>query len=289
MKHQRIFFLLGMFLLAIAASGAKVIKDKTYIDRSFQGIKTVKVVQSVLTVNIVGNTSDKTAVKCHVDLLETDQADYTVEARVVGSTLEIYERTGSNRRGFSCRQAKGTIAISIPRGVRVVSVTNVSGDASVRGCHLDNLSIKTVSGDVRLLDTVSELAVVSCVSGDVKIGSSKGNKITVNTVSGDVIAKGEKSGVDFSLVSFSSTSGDIAAYLGSSVRQTVFKSVSGDIHLYFKGDLMRNAYSLTGLSSDIVISGHAKAERKLELQPENPLVDVRAAAVSGDIYVSNYR
>ena len=95
-------------------------------------------------------------------------------------------------------------------------------------------------------------------------------------------------GVDFSLVSIASTSGDLTVYMGPKVKQTVFKSVSGDIGLYLKGNLKNNNYSLGGVSSDISISGVAVARKSLELKFNKGGVDIKANAVSGDIYIKNY-
>lgn len=283
------FLLLSMILFGVAATGAQVIKNKTFVDQSYRNVKTVKVVQTALDVRIARGAGDNTAVKCHVNTMETSDPDYAVEARLVGSTLEIYERKSSQRWGSSFSRVDGYIAIAVPEHVQVISVSSVSGDVSLRDCEVENLSLKTVSGDVCLENIVSSLAVASTVSGDVSLRAARGNKITVNTVSGDILGKeGASPAVDFALVSLGSTSGDVYVQIGPSVKQTAFKSVSGDLRLCFKGDLMRNAYTLGAVSGDIVVSSYAKARRKLEIQPENPLVDVRANTVSGDIYVLNY-
>lgn len=286
---KKLFFLiLSMIAFGMAATGTQVIKNKTFIDKSYSGIKTVKVVQTALDVRVARSTGANVTVKCHVNTMETNETDYAVEARVVGSTLEIYERKSSLRWGSSFSRVDGYIAIAVPEHVQVISVSSVSGDVSVQDCAVENLSLKTVSGDVYLEKIAGELTVASTVSGDVVLRETRGNKITVNTVSGDILAKEGDFGVDFALVSLGSTSGDVSVQAGPSVKQTVFKSVSGDLRLCFKGDLMRNAYALGAVSGDIVVSNYAKARRKLEINPENPLVDVRANTVSGDIYVLNY-
>ena len=141
---------------------------------------------------------------------------------------------------------------------------------------------------MRLDGISSDLAVIRSTSGDISVGNSGGNKIDISTVSGDVYAKGSKYGVDFSLVGISSTSGDLLVYMGQGVKQTAFKSVSGDIGLYLKGNLKDNNYSFKGVSSDISISGVAVARRSLELNFNKGGVDIKANAVSGDIYVKNY-
>ena len=145
--------------------------------------------------------------------------------------------------------------------------------------------MSTVSGDMTLKGITSALAVVRTTSGDVSLVDCAGNKIDVTTIAGDVLAKGSKTGVDFSLVGVSSTSGNVCLYMGPKLRQTSIKSVAGDIRLYLKGDLKSHSYSLSGMSSEIEISGVARASRRLELNTSGDGVQVRANAVSGDIYV----
>ena len=156
---------------------------------------------------------------------------------------------------------------------------------SLVGVSADDLSVSTVSGDMTLKGITSNLAVVRTTSGNVSLADCTGNKIDVTTVSGDVLAKGSKTGVDFSLVGASSTSGNVCLFMGPKVRQTSIKSVSGDLRLYLKGDLKSHSYSLSGMSSEIEISGVARASRRLELNTSGNGVQVRANAVSGDIYV----
>lgn len=305
MKKSILFLLCAILMGFSAPAGAKVIKNTTFINESYTGIKTIKVVQTVLDVNITkAGSSDKTAVKCYVNQMEVSANDYQISARQVGSTLEIYQ---TPRSGLSFRRSDGYINIAAPDGVKVIVVNTVSGDASVQGLALDNLevastsgdvnvqacsagnlAIRSTSGDMRLDGVSSDLAVIRSTSGDISVGNSGGNKIDISTVSGDVYAKGSKYGVDFSLVGMSSSSGDLMVYMGPGVKQTAFKSVSGDIGLYLKGNLKSNNYSFKGVSSDISISGVATARRSLELNFDKGGVDVKANAVSGDIYVKNY-
>lgn len=305
MKKSILFFLCAAFMGFSVSVSAETIKNKTFIDESFTGVKTIKVVQTVLDVNIVkAGSSDKTSVKCHVNQMELNANDYRIGARQVGSTLEIYQ---TPRSGFSFRRSDGYINIAAADGVKVVVVNAVSGDisvqdlaldnleavstsgdVSVRACAAGNLSIRSTSGDMQLDAVSSDLAVIRTTSGDIAIGNSGGNKIDISTTSGDVYAKGSPMGVDFSLVSIASTSGDLTVYMGPKVKQTVFKSVSGDIGLCLKGNLKNNNYSLGGVSSDITISGVAVARKSLELKFNKGGVDIKANAVSGDIYIKNY-
>lgn len=305
MKKSILFFLCAVLMGFSASVSAETIKDKTFINESFTGVKTIKVVQTVLDVNIVkAGSSDKTSVKCHVNQMEVNASDFQISARQVGSTLEIYQ---TPRSGLSFRRSDGYVNIAAADGVKIVVVNAVSGDisvqnlaldnleavstsgdVSVRACAAGNLSIRSTSGDMRLDAVSSDLAVIRTTSGDIAIGNSGGNKIDISTVSGDVYAKGSPAGIDFSLVSMASTSGDLLVYMGPRVKQTVFKSVSGDIGLYLKGSLKNNNYSLGGVSSDISISGVAVARKSLELKFNKGGVDIKANAVSGDIYIKNY-
>lgn len=300
--------LILLFLCAVFAGGlparAETIKNKTFIDASYTGVKTIKVMQTVLDVNVVRAAAAKTSVKCHVNQMEVNVKNFRIEARQSGSVLEIYQ---DPRKASWFGRSDGYIRIEAPADVRVIVVNTVSGDVALQGLRLDtfeatttsgdvalydcssgNVSVNSTSGDVALGNLVSELAVVRTTSGDVAVNGCGGNKIDISTVSGDVYAKGSNFGVDFALVGISSTSGDLSVYMGPKVRKTVFKSVSGDIRLYFRGDLKKNSYDLGGVSSSIVLSGFARAKRSLVLNPSNAVVDVRANAVSGDIYIGNY-
>ena len=205
---------------------------------------------------------------------------------------------------MSIRRAQGYIRIEAPADVQVVVVNGVAGDVSLQvlrlegaevssvsgnvsliGVSADDLSVSTVSGDMTLKGITSNLAVVRTTSGNVSLADCAGNKIDVTTIAGDVLAKGSKTGVDFSLVGVSSTSGNVCLYMGPKLRQTSIKSVAGDIRLYLKGDLKSHSYSLSGMSSEIEISGVARASRRLELNTSGNGVQVRANAVSGNIYV----
>ena len=95
------------------------------------------------------------------------------------------------------------------------------------------------------------------------------------------------SNIDFSLAKCSTTSGDVYASMAGSIKEVAASSVSGDIKLYFKGNIRDNNYTLSGVSSDIVIAGYAKAKKKFVLEG-NSGVSVKANAVSGDIYIGNY-
>ena len=302
-KMKKLILLSVFAFAAVFACGqavAATITGKTFINANYTGVKTIKVSQTVLDVNIVKSSGSKTGVKCYVEKMIVNDSDYAVKARLVGSTLEIYQEPKNN---LSFRETKGYINISAAPGVNVIIVNSVSGDASVKGMDLDNLSLSTVSGDISVgqvsasdvsLKSVSgdisvERTVASTImsvtttSGDVDAGNSRGGKIDVASVSGDVKA----SNIDFSLAKCSTTSGDVYASMAGSIKEVAASSVSGDIKLYFKGNIRDNNYTLSGVSSDIVIAGYAKAKKKFVLEG-NSGVSVKANAVSGDIYIGNY-
>lgn len=292
--------LLFCALWMMGTVGAETIENKVFIDAAYSGVTTIKVVQSVLPVSVVKTGGAQTKVECRVDYMDIREKNFSIQARKSGSTLEIYQTL----RSVSIRRAQGYIRIEAPADVQVVVVSGVAGDVSLQGLRLegaevssvsgdvslvgvsaDDLSVSTVSGDMTLKGITSNLAVVRTTSGNVSLADCTGNKIDVTTVSGDVLAKGSKTGVDFSLVGASSTSGNVCLFMGPKVRQTSIKSVSGDLRLYLKGDLKSHSYSLSGVSSEIEISGVARASRRLELNTSGNGVQVRANAVSGNIYV----
>lgn len=287
-------------VFACGQAVAATITGKTFINANYTGVKTIKVSQTVLDVNIVKSGSDKTGVKCYVEKMTVNDSDYAVKARLVGSTLEIYQEP---KNGLSFRESKGYINISAAPGVSVVIVNSVSGDVSVKALDLDNLSLNTVSGDISVggvsasdvslksvsgdvdveKSTASTIMSVKTTSGDVEVENTRGGKIDMAAVSGDI----KTSNIDFSLVKCSTTSGDVYSSMAPAVKEVVASSVSGDIKLYFKGRLADNNYTISGVSSDINISGVAKARKKLVLEGKGG-VSVKANAVSGDIYIGNY-
>ena len=93
-KMKKLILLSVFAFAAVFACGqavAATITGKTFINANYTGVKTIKVSQTVLDVNIVKSSGSKTGVKCYVEKMIVNDSDYAVKARLVGSTLEIYQ------------------------------------------------------------------------------------------------------------------------------------------------------------------------------------------------------
>ena len=91
---KKLMFLLTCILLAgfTAPMDAKTVKDKTLINTSYQGVKTIRVNASVYKINITKGNSQKTAVKCVVEETTLDLEEFEVKTRQEGSVLEVRPR-----------------------------------------------------------------------------------------------------------------------------------------------------------------------------------------------------
>lgn len=169
-KMKKLILLSVFAFAAVFACGqavAATITGKTFINANYTGVKTIKVSQTVLDVNIVKSSGSKTGVKCYVEKMIVNDSDYAVKARLVGSTLEIYQEPEKTILSF--RETKGYINISAAPGVNVIIVNSVSGDASVKGMDLDNLSLSTVSGDISVGQVSASDVSLKSVSGDISV------------------------------------------------------------------------------------------------------------------------
>lgn len=402
------------FLLSIAAClmlciplCAGTIKDKTFIDRFYAGVKIIRIDQSVLDVEITKTSANKTAVKCYVEEMTIEPDDYRIVAHQDGTVLEIrgeFPSSGKTRHyGYSFRgKTKGYLRLAVPDGVKVVSVRSSSGSVSVSGLSaLDSLKVASISGGVRVRDvsaaelslrsssgdmvaerTCGEVLKASCISGDVRLSEAKfralsaaassgnisvsqapevctanlksisgnvsvaslsasqdlsvqtssgtvrlssckaGGRYEVSSISGNLNLDGavgqtlslKASSGDISIVrakvrnlnvasvsgdvqlrssdvvssEMRTSSGDLTLYFGPAIKTVDLKTVSGDMRLYLKGDLKKNAYRINGVSSSIAIQGLARAERSLQMTPDNSVTEIAVTTSSGDVYVDRW-
>jgi DUF4097 and DUF4098 domain-containing protein YvlB len=144
-----------------------------------------------------------------------------------------------------------------------VDLDDICGDASV----------EAASGDVRL-GSVGGAAEISTASGDAKLGRVEG-QLSARAASGDVSVDEAGSGVEIR-----TASGDqrIGAVVAGNVN---LQSMSGDIKIGIRqgSNLWVDAKAMSGdLSSELALGDEPPEE-------DAPLVELRAASMSGDIDV----
>jgi DUF4097 and DUF4098 domain-containing protein YvlB len=144
-----------------------------------------------------------------------------------------------------------------------VEVDEISGDATAKAASGDlNLAsvggaanINTASGDVKLGHVAGEV-VVKAASGDVTVGDARGDA-TISTASGDQRIEAVTAG------------------------KVDLKAMSGDIKIGIRqgSNVWVDARAMSGeLSSEVALGDEPPAE-------DAPLVELRAASMSGDIEV----
>ncbi len=258
------------------------INDKTFIDTVYTGVQSLRVVQTPLPVNIEAGSSDTLSVKCYVEKMNTNDSCYRIAARMVGSTLEIYQEPGDK---MSFNNVSGYINIRVPASVKNIAVKSVSGRINFEGVQVDKLSAATVSGGVKFADgSVRDKLDAKSVSGGISLENASGGLVVAETVSGGIRAQG----LDFARIQGKTVSGGVAAYLGENVKKVSFSTVSGGVRLFLKGELKDNRYTLSGVSGGARVEGVGSGRRKFSFEGGKNLTDVRAKTVSGGITVRNW-
>lgn len=296
-----LFLLFSVAFTAISVTaGAETIKNKTFIDDSYKGVKAISATQTVLPVRIYAEITDRVTVKCYVEKMTVNKKNFRITARMNSSTLEIRQEP---REGLSFDNVSGYIEITVPAGVKTVSIATVSGSVSAEGFSLEKYSVNTVSGSIAAQSlSVPELAMNS-TSGSIRLSDVSASDVKLGSTSGSISldgVKGDKAGVSttsgsirlkdayFAAVNLNSVSGSLTAYLGERIKQVNANTVSGSVNLFFESTLKNNDYNLNSTSGSIRIEGLASARRQLRLGSGNGDVNVQANTVSGGISVREF-
>jgi DUF4097 and DUF4098 domain-containing protein YvlB len=231
-------------------------------------------------------------------VIETaETAETVVEVEAIRGDLENLkvEQHGrdiiiENRRRFALsRSDEYAIRIHAPHSTDA-DLNVASADVTAAG-RLGAVEINTASGDVRV-DEVERDAKVRSASGDVRLGPV-GGRVDVNSASGDVNVHRAGAGA-----SVRSASGDVLigeathrvsvqTASGDQLIESVaegavdLKSASGDVRVGIKqgSRLFVDARSLSGeTTSELELAG-------VETVTEGPLVELKAATMSGDIRI----
>lgn len=215
--------------------------------------------------------------------------DARIELREGRGGYEVVVKVEDRRWARFWRRLDVRLEIRAPEGANL-RVSTASGDLRARGrfgwfvgevasgdIEIDELvgdaKVKAASGDVRL-DSVGGTAIVNTASGNARLGRIAGDAV-VKTASGDVLIG--DAGAD---VTVATASGDqrIDAVTAGGVD---LKSASGDIRIGIRqgSNLWVDARAMSGdLSSELALDDEPPAD-------DAPLVELRAASMSGDIDV----
>jgi len=195
--------------------------------------------------------------------VDADQDEFHVEERGREIVLEQRKKFGRGR-SFDVR-------VRAPHGTDL-EVEVASADLRVRG-RLGEARIRSASGEVEL-ETVEGRLDLNTASGDVVVRSAAGGG-SVRTASGDVIV-----GDSRERLSVNTASGDMNLEAIAEGALDL-KSASGDMRIGIRqGSRFRvDARSLSGDTvSELEVLG-------VETATEGPLVDLKAASMSGDIRI----
>jgi DUF4097 and DUF4098 domain-containing protein YvlB len=228
-------------------------------------------------------TGDSTRTTVEVDAIRGSEDDVRVQQR--GDTIVVETRT---RFGI-LRDKEYAVRIDAPYGADLETET-ASADVRIRG-RLTALNAKTASGDIVAEDVDGEAKVrsasadvvvrsvggkadVNTASGDVLLGTV-GGEISVRTASGDVRVSEAAAGV-----SILTASGD--QEIGTATQGSLdLKSASGDVKVGVRrgSRVYVDARSMSGdTTSELALEG-------VETTTEGPLVELKAATMSGDIRI----
>jgi len=237
---------------------------------------------------------DGTTTEVELDVRGGDEAaelleEARIELRESRGGHEVVVEVESRRWSRLWRRLDIRLRIVAPEGANL-RLSTASGDLRARGqlgwleaeaasgdMEVDELSgdatVKAASGDVSVA-TVGGAANINTASGDIKLGHIAGD-LAVKAASGDVTV-GEARGD----ATISTASGDqrIEAVTAGKVD---LKSMSGDIKIGIRqgSNVWVDARAMSGdLSSEVALGDDPPAE-------DAPLVELRAASMSGDIEV----
>jgi DUF4097 and DUF4098 domain-containing protein YvlB len=231
-----------------------------------------------------------------VEIETADTQTSVVEVEALRGNLENLkvEQHGreivvEQRKKLGLRGDEFLIRITAPHGLDV-DFNVASADLRARG-QLGSLETNSASGDVTV-EEVARNAKVRAASGDVHIERVAG-AVDVNTASGDVAIGSAAGGA-----SVRSASGDVR--IGEAAKRVSINTASGDqlVERFAQGTV-----DVKSASGDVVVgvqqgsrlfvdarslSGETSSEMALdgvETETDGPLVEIKAATMSGDIRI----
>jgi DUF4097 and DUF4098 domain-containing protein YvlB len=228
-------------------------------------------------------TAETAETVVEVEALRGDVENLRVEQRGRDIVIERRKRIGL------LRDEEYDVRIRAPQGADA-DLNLASADVSATG-RLGRVEVNTASGDVAI-EQIERDAKVRSASGDVSLGEV-GGKVEVNTASGDVTVRTAGEGA-----TVRSASGDVI--LGEAAKRIVVQTASGDQMIEAVAEASIDVKSASGdvqvgirhgsrLHVDArSLSGDTTSEVDLlgvETETGGPLVELKAATMSGDIRV----
>lgn len=231
--------------------------------------------------------------RIEIETVETAETVVEVDAiRGDVEGLKVFQRgreivIEQRKRGF--KDDEYEVRIRTPHGSDI-DLNLASADIRADG-RFGSLEVNTASGDVEVGE-VERNAKVRSASGDVQLGPVAG-RVDVNTASGDVQVDTAGAGG-----TIRSASGDVQ--IGRAAQRVTVQTASGDQMI---GSVGEGSVDLKSASGDVQVgiregsrlhvdarsmSGDTTSEVELlgvETGTEGPLVEVKAATMSGDIRI----
>jgi DUF4097 and DUF4098 domain-containing protein YvlB len=216
-----------------------------------------------------------------IEVETADVAETTVDVEAIRGDLESLKVEQHGRDIVIETRKRITLKGGYEYEIRIRAPFGSEADVNVASAsfhatgRLGALEANSASGHLGVEDVQGD-AKVRSASGDVQIGSAAGGG-TIRSASGDVeIGRASRR------VSLNTASGDLR--IGSIAEGSVdVKSASGDLRVGIAqgSRLFVDARSLSGETSSEVELGAAEAEGA----PDGPLVEVKAATMSGNIRI----
>jgi DUF4097 and DUF4098 domain-containing protein YvlB len=254
------------------------------VRQEFQTPEPPELVVRIPAGSIEVETGDSAETVVEVEARRGDDESIRVEQRGRQIVVEARRKGLGFLRGeeFDVRvQAPNRSALDVETG---------AADLEARGT-LASLDAKSAAGDVVVQAVDGDLTVRSA-SGDV-VAKDVSGRVDVNTASGDVLVRSAGRGA-----SVHSASGDVV--LGEAAERVTVNTASGDQTIE---SVARGSVDLKSLSGDVKVgikhgsrlhvdarsmSGETSSELEIlgvETTSEGPLVELKAATMSGDIRI----
>ena len=221
-----------------------------------------------------------------------------------GKTVVSYKNIGDAVNGQTL-----ALYVSVPKGVRELSVKASSGDVQIQDLVQENILLESCSGDVKVLKSLANIMKLHTSSGDLAICETKCCQcLNVSTSSGDVniqdVVMKERKAVFFSEdgqdegsiaereLIVKSSSGDVTIKNVTAEKIDVFSS-SGDAKLQ---NVTAAASNVRSASGDVSID-HIDCSRVMQVESSKgdlAVADVKAEAFNvgcsaGDVAVSSVK
>lgn len=208
--------------------------------------------------------------------------DKYLQIRDEGDTLEIslYKGMGNINLNFFNRYDI-RMTLKIPEAYQeALEAENVSGDITLSGLTLKEVTLENISGDLILESGSAESLNFSVVSGQLISYAALGD-LEGDSISGKITATDLKGGA-----SVESVSGSVNLKISGSVKDVDVETVSGSVELEYT-DAMDLSYDLSSVSGNLTVEtreGINQSSRSLKRNVNNSAT-ATVSTVSGAIRI----